>query len=156
MFVVRQMEKRDAAACADLLNHTIQLGGTTAYEEPYSVDDFDQHYREETAICHIVEQDGKILGFQGLFDIGDGVLSVGSFTDQRTPVRGAGRALIEQSKKVAKDLGYVSIIAKVTSDNSSGLSYYGKVGFVDDHVLKNDHQRSNGTWVDRVVKRLVL
>lgn len=156
MFNVRPITIDDAKECTDILNHTIRQGGTTAYEKPFSVVAFDQHYRKETALCFVVEADGRIVGFQGLFDIGQGVLSVGSFTDQRNPAKGAGRALISHSIKTAKDLGYSSILAKITSDNRSGLSYYSGSGFVDDHVIPNDHQRPNGEWVDRIIKRLDL
>lgn len=156
MFTTRPMEQRDAETCADIVNFTIRKGGTTAYEEVFSVSDFDSHYRRDAAICLVVETAGRVVGFQGLYDVGDGVLSIGSFTDQRNPVRGAGRALINASKEAARDQGYTSIIAKITADNASGLGYYSSVGFVDDHIKPRDHQRSDGTWVDRVVKRLVL
>ncbi|WP_072901125.1 GNAT family N-acetyltransferase [Cognatiyoonia sediminum] len=94
MLTVRPIEQKDAQACAEIINHTISLGGATAYEEPFSVDGFDQNYREDTALCFVVEQAGRVVGFQGLFDVSEGVLSVGSFTDQQNPVKGAGRALI--------------------------------------------------------------
>jgi len=45
MLTVRPIEQKDAQACAEIINHTISLGGTTAYEEPFSVDGFDQNYR---------------------------------------------------------------------------------------------------------------
>ena len=156
MFTVRPIERDDAAACTDILNHTIRIGGTTAYEKPFTVEGFDKYYRIDAALCFVVESDQEVVGFQGLFDVGDRVLSVGSFTDQRHPKKGAGRALIAQSANSARDHGFSSIIAKITSDNAAGLSYYAKSGFVDDHVIKNDHQRPNGVWVDRIVKRLVL
>lgn len=156
MFTVRSMEPGDAAACADILNHTISKGGTTAYEDLFSIEGFDKYYRIDAALCFVVEVDQKILGFQGLFEVGDRVLSIGSFTDQRRPTKGAGRALMGQSVKAAREHGYTSIIAKITSDNVAGLSYYGKCGFLDDQVIKNDHQRPNGKWVDRIVKRLAL
>ncbi len=156
MLTVRPIEQKDAQACSEIINHTISLGGTTAYEEPFSVDGFDQNYREDTALCFVVEQAGRVVGFQGLFDVGEGVLSVGSFTDQQNPVKGAGRALIEHSVKAAKEQGFQSIIAKITSDNASGLGYYSRSGFIDDYVIERDHQRADGRWVDRIVKRMAL
>ena len=156
MFTTRPMEEQDAEACTAIVNFTIRKGGTTAYEEEFTVPDFDQHYRKDAAICLVVEAGGRVVGFQGLFEIGDNVLSVGSFTDQENSSRGAGRALIESSKEAAKQMGFTSIIAKITSDNASGLRYYSSVGFKDDYVKPKDHQRQDGTWVDRIVKRLVL
>jgi len=156
MFTTRPMAEHDVEACTAIVNYTIRKGGTTAYEKEFTAPDFDQYYRQDAAICLVVEVDGRVVGFQGLFDVGDKVLSVGSFTDQENPARGAGRALIEGSKREAKQMGFMSIIAKITSDNASGLRYYSSVGFKDDYIKPKDHQRQDGTWVDRIVKRLVL
>ncbi len=101
MFKVRPISKKDAHECARIINYTIRQGGTTAYEEEYSVDDFDAHYREEAVVCLVVLDSDVVVGFQGMFDIGEGVLSIGSFTDQENPVSGAGRALIQGSIKKA-------------------------------------------------------
>lgn len=156
MFTVRPMERRDAVECTDIVNFIIRQGGTTAYEEEYSVEDFDAHYREEAEVCLVAETEGKVAGFQGMFDVGHGVLSIGSFADQSDPKRGVGRALIEGSIAEAKRREFKSIIAKITSDNASGLAYYSCMGFFDDHIIPNDHTRKDGTKVDRIVKRLTL
>ena len=150
------MERRDAATCTDIVNFIIRQGGTTAYEEEYSVEDFDAHYREEAEVCLVAETGGKVVGFQGMFDVGDGVISIGSFADQANPKRGVGRALIEGSIAEAKKRGFKSIIAKITSDNMLGLAYYSRMGFINDHIIPNDHTRNDGTRVDRIVKRLTL
>ena len=154
-FTVRPITKADAPACTELLNHTIALGGTTAYETPYTEDGFDAHYREEAALCHVVLFEGRVIGFQGAFAVGNGDLSIGSFTDQRNPVKGAGRALFEETVKAARAAGFSRILAKITEDNAPGLAYYSRMGFEDFEIERGGATR-NGKAIDRVIKAYPL
>jgi len=153
---VRPMIAADAPACTEIVNDIIARGGTTAYEEPYTVAAFDAHYRLETAICLVVLNDEQVIGFQGLFEVEPGVYSIGSFTDRRAGVKGAGVALFQATLAAAKERGGSEILAKITSDNTGGLAYYSRMGFVDFKVQKADLTRSDGTVVDRVIKRFPL
>lgn len=152
----RPMEPNDVPDCTRILNHIIDLGGSTAYEEPYSEAHFDAHYRQEPPISMVVLSDGKVVGFQGLFEIEPGIYSIGSFTDRQNPVKGAGAVMFDASLTAARKRGGTAILAKITSDNTGGLTYYDRMGFVDYEVLKADHVRSDGTVVDRIAKRFLL
>jgi len=155
-FVVREMRKGDAEACVAIINPIIAKGGSTAYEDPYEVADFDAHYRQEAKIANVVTLDGRVVGFQSAFEVEDGVYSIGSFTDQENPAKGAGRAIFTKTLADARALNGKSIIAKITSDNTGGLAYYSSVGFVDETVVPDDLIRRNGKVVDRVIKRFTL
>lgn len=155
-FIVRKMERSDAPACVEILNHIIAAGGSTAYEDPYTAEVFADHYCDEPPVSNVVLVDDRIVGFQAAFDIGDGLYSIGSFTDRRQPIRGAGRALFEKTLADCRAHGGQAILAKITSDNVGGLAFYSRLGFVDDHVVPNDFQRRDGTLVDRIIKRFPL
>lgn len=43
-FDVRKMTTEDVPACVVILNHIIALGGSTAYEDPYTETHFADHY----------------------------------------------------------------------------------------------------------------
>ena len=154
--VVREMEPQDVAACVGIINEIIKIGGTTAYEEPYTEEKFEAHYLNEAATAQVVLHDDRLVGFQSCFEVEEGIYSVGSFTDQINPVRGAGRALIEGTIAAARRNGATAILAKITSDNTGGLSYYSKMGFQDHEVIAGDLTRRDGTVVDRVIKKLDL
>lgn len=154
--IIRAMAPEDVPECTDILNDIIARGGTTAYEEPYTETYFDAHYRLEPPISMVALDGNKVVGFQALFEVEPGLYSIGSFTDRRTPVRGAGSALFEATLAAAKVRGGSTILAKITSDNTGGLAYYSRMGFEDFEVHKADLTRSDGTVVDRVVKRLSL
>lgn len=82
--------------------------------------------------------------------------SIGSFTGQENPVRGTRRALATQMIKDCRADGGHTIIAKITEDNIGGLAFYAKAGFKDWSVIPKAHQRSDGTWVNQIVKRIIL
>ena len=156
MLNVRAITRADAAACAAIVNHTIALGGTTAYEEPFTEDSFAAAYIDDVALCNVAYDGDRCVGFQGVFDVGDGLYSIGSFTDQARPAPGAGRALFAKTLADCRARGGVAILAKITSDNTGGLAYYSKMGFADWKVIPDDLTRADGTVVDRVNKRFEL
>lgn len=152
----RAMQSSDVPACVTIVNHIIALGGSTAYEDPYTEADFADHYLDEPPVTNLVLLGDRIVGFQAAFDIGDGLYSIGSFTDQQNPVRGAGYAIFEKTLADCRAHGGTAILAKITSDNTGGLAYYSKLGFQPDTVWPDDHTRKDGTKVDRIVKRFDL
>ena len=155
-FDVRTMTTEDVPACVVILNHIIALGGSTAYEDPYTETHFADHYLDEPPVSNVVFLNGRLVGFQAAFDVGDGLYSIGSFTDQQRPAKGAGRLMLEKTLEDCRAHGGTAILAKITSDNIAGLAYYSKMGFEPYKTLENDHTRKDGTVVDRVIKRFKL
>lgn len=154
--IVRPMTTDDVPACVAIVNDIIAKGSTTAYEEPYTEAAFDAHYRVEPPISMVVLEGTRVVGFQATFEIEPGLYSIGSFTDRRAPVKGAGSVMFAATLKAAKKRGGSAILAKITSDNIGGLAYYARMGFEDFDVIKADLTRSNGRVVDRVIKRILL
>lgn len=144
----------DVPALLDLFNHTVAQGGTTAHEEIWDHATFKAYYFDDPTIVTTVLNDDQPIGFQAVFDNGDG-LSIGSFTDQRTPVRGAGSVMFAVTRAAALEAGYAWIDAKIRADNVPGLAYYSKMGFADFKVDK-DVPLADGTPMDRITKRLLL
>lgn len=155
-FEVRDMERRDVAACVAIINHTIALGGSTAHEDAFDDTGFADHYMDEPEVVNVVALDGRIVGFQAAFEIEKGVYSIGSFTDQQNPTRGAGAAVFAKTQADCRRLGGTSIIAKITSDNTGGLAFYSKMRFQPDAIWPDEFIRADGKTVDRIVKRFVL
>ena len=153
---IRPMRREDAAACTDIVNDIIARGGTTAYEKPYTVDGFDAHYRQEPPISMVALNGDHVVGFQAVFEVEPGLYSIGTFTDRRALVKGAGTALFDATLSATKARGGTAILARITSDNTGGLAFYSRMGFADFDVKKGDLTRSNGTVVDRIIKRFPL
>jgi len=155
-FQTRAMTPADVPSCVAIINATIAVGGSTAYEDPYEHETFEAHYLESAATSFVVTFENRVVGFQSCFEVEPGIYSIGSFTDQERPVKGAGRALITATIAAARENDATAILAKITSDNTGGLAYYSKVGFEDYQTVKSDLTRRDGTVVDRIIKRFVL
>ncbi len=150
----RPTTEDDLPALVGLFNAIVRTGGTTAHEEEWDMPTFKTYYFDDPAIVHTVLNDGTPIGFQAVFESDEG-LSIGSFTDQDNPVKGAGAVMFAATKAAAIKAGYKWIDAKIRADNVPGLAYYSKMGFEDFEVAKNVPLK-DGTPMDRVTKRLVL
>lgn len=157
MLAARDMAVGDIPACVEIINHIIALGGSTAHEETFTAVTFAQHYFSDPDIATVVTDGARIVGFQALYR-GDNASTfyIGSFTDRRDPVPGAGRVMMDRSVSVCRAAGGSEIIAKITSDNTGGLAYYEKMGFKDIAFEPAQMTRRDGTTVDRFVKRRAL
>lgn len=151
----RPSQESDLPALAALFNHTVRQGGTTAHEEELDAPTFKTHYFDDPVMVHTVLKDDQPVGFQAVFALPDNGLSIGSFTDQQNPVRGAGSVMFEATKAAAIAAGYTFINAKIRADNVPGLAYYTKMGFTD-HAIDKDVPLADGTPMDRITKRLML
>lgn len=145
----------DLPALADLFNHTVRVGGTTAHEEEWDVETFKRYYFDDPDMVHTVLNDDTPIGFQAVFAKDETLLSIGSFTDQRNIVRGAGSVMFKATREAAKQAGYAFIDAKIRADNVPGLAYYTKMGF-EDYKVDKGVPLEDGTPMDRITKRLAL
>lgn len=161
---VRPAQRADAAAMAELINAIIAIGGTTAYEDPFDADAMDAAYISlpQLVSCFVAEAEGAIIGFQGLmrsFDpddpLPDSWATIGTFARVGLTQRGVGGALFAATLKAAHEAGISVIDATIRADNTGGLAFYSRQGFVDYDKLK-DVPLKNGTPVDRIRKRLDL
>jgi len=158
--IVRQATPDDAQGIVSLLQAIVDKGGTTAFQGQVPADFLAPVLAgtEPRGICHVAELDGVLLGFQYIFPLKDGPedrATIATFARLGSTQRGIGAALFDATRKAAIRFGYRDIDATIRADNSGGLRYYGRMGFVDHHVTK-DVPLQDGTPVDRVTKLLSL
>ena len=161
MIAVRPMMSEDVAASCRILNEIIEIGGSTAFEIPFSEALFAQSYLmgADKICCHVALDDqGEVAGFQWVGshdslpeDCGD----IATFTRRAPVLKGAGRALFAETRAYAAGVGLNAISATIRADNGMGLSYYDKMGFQDYSVAYGVPLR-DGTPVDRITKRFEL
>ena len=142
---------------ADILNPLIEDGTSTAMEGAQTAADWVDLAAgaDPRAACHVAETAvGLVVGFQyikpGKQDP-EGSVQIATFARINGGGRGIGRALFAATQAAAKGLGYRQIIAVIRADNVSGLGYYAKMGFRDDHVYKAVPM-ADGREIDRVRK----
>ena len=159
---VRTVTLRDAAELAELLNAIIAQGGTTALEEPFTPERLADTYLTGPAVlgCFVaVDPDtGQLLGFQTLGrypNLPDDIGDIGTFARIDGKQRGIGSALFAATRARAEALGHSAINATIRADNTGGLAFYTKLGFVD-HSVTCAVPLKDGTPVDRINKRYLL
>ncbi|WP_170759885.1 GNAT family N-acetyltransferase [Ruegeria lacuscaerulensis] len=155
------MMREDVVPACQILNQIIAIGGTTALEAPFSQALFAQSFLEgaDKICCHVALDDqGEVAGFQwrGANDaLPDNFGDIATYTRREPALKGAGRALFEETSKFAAALGLSAINATIRADNRQGLSYYDKMGF-QDYSVAYGVALQDGTPVDRISKRFDL
>ena len=152
----------DAEELATLLNEIIARGGTTALEEPFEPSALaNTMLTGPDVICCFVASEcstKKLIGFQTLErsntlprDIGD----MGTFARGGGTQKGVGSALFDVVRAEARKRGLTAINATIRADNSGGLAFYHRMGFVDHEVTRAEPLK-DGTPIDRISKRYLL
>jgi L-amino acid N-acyltransferase YncA len=160
--IVRHVTPDDAPVLAELLNAIIARGGTTALQTPFTPEALAETYLNgpNVHLCFVAVDSAtdRIEGFQTLGrypglpeDIGD----IGTFARVDGVQRGIGSALFAEMTDRARALGLTAINATIRADNTGGLAFYAKQGFID-HDVTRAVPLSDGTPMDRVHKRFDL
>jgi len=160
--IIRQATPDDAAEMAVLLNEIIRIGGTTAFQKEWTTEAMKRfiHKLQTTGCIHVARdrETGVLLGYQSLEAYPDLPKTLGiiaTFAKVGNTARGIGTALFAATRQAAPALGFTEMDATIRADNTGGLAYYSKMGFVD-HLVAKAVQLDDGTLVDRVSKRLKL
>lgn len=162
---VRPVRVEDAPELAALLNQVIAQGGTTALQEPFTPEVLAETYLTgETVICCFVAVDrssGRLEGFQtlgrypGLPEDIDDIGDIGTFARVGGVQRGVGSALFAATRQEARRQGLTAINATIRADNTGGLAFYSRMGFVG-HAVRPAVPLRDGVLVDRISKRYRL
>lgn len=148
----------DAEAMGVLLNEIIRICGTTAITTELSADEMREWFISGANVvsCFVaIDAGGEILGFQSLSRYGDlqeGWGDIATFASRSRQKSGVGGALFAHTRAAAAQYGFTTINASIRVDNTGGLAYYGKMGFVTYRVEDGD-PRLQGRTFNRVHKR---
>ena len=157
--IIRPALPDDADALCAVLNEIIAVGGTTALEDPLSVDAFSAQFLNGPSCLSLFtaleSASSAPVGFQSLTrhpDLPDGWGDIATFARIRRKRAGVGSALFARTLEAARDLGLTTLNAAIRADNTGGLAFYEKMGFRTYQTLPNVPLKS-GAHVDRVLKR---
>lgn len=159
---VRATEPADMAALTAIINAIIAIGGTTAYEDPFTEDRLAALLLDDPRLicCHTAldPADGAPAGYQVLKrhpDLPPGWGDIATFARVEPKLPGVGRALFAATSAFARAQGLVAINATIRADNESGLGYYGRMGF-EDYAVAKAVPLKDGTPVDRISTRFLI
>lgn len=128
MISVRTMRTPDVAAVTEIEERT--------FSQPWSRQGFLDALNIDGTIFLVAEDDGKILGYIGMYS----ALEEGEITnvavDAQARCRGIGGMLIAEAKRAAELHGVSRIVLEVRVSNESAIHLYEKNGFVNQGVRK--------------------
>lgn len=160
--IIRPATISDAAEMTELLNEIVRIGGTTARLEEVTLEVTEVFIEKlkTTGCIHVAcdKATGRLLGYQSLEYYDDLPKTLGiiaTFSKVGGTKRGIGTALFAATRAAAPALGFTEIDATIRADNTGGLAYYSKMGFLD-HSVEKDKPLKGGILVDRISKRLAL
>jgi L-amino acid N-acyltransferase YncA len=153
---IRKASADDAEELCVLLNEIIEVGGTTALEEPLSVKKLTDWFitGKSALTCHVAQAGPGIAGFQFLSlyeNLPKGWADIGTFARLSPKIPGVGTKLFAATLSAAEERGVAFINATIRADNAGGLGYYEKMGFRTYKTIDQVPLR-DGTLVDRIQK----
>jgi L-amino acid N-acyltransferase YncA len=154
--IVRKALAEDAAGMAELLNHIIAIGGTTAHEQPTDAAKTRQHAIDGPDVLSsvVAEEDGSVVGWQSVEQF-QGEPHIGTYVQPGLQAKGIGAELFALTLEVLRAQSVRHIIASIRFDNAPGLAYYARIGFRDiGH--EPDFALEDGRRVGRVHRRFEL
>ncbi|HET9230777.1 MAG TPA: GNAT family N-acetyltransferase [Vitreimonas sp.] len=159
----RRATSEDADEMAALINEIIAAGGTTAIETPFTRASMDHEFVSGPHVISsiVAEENGELLGFQVLLGSTEeeplpaGWGGIGTYARVGQTRGGVGSALFEATKKAARAAGLHTIDATIRADNTGGLTFYSRMGFVD-YDRRIGVPLKDGARVDRVRRRYDL
>lgn len=141
--VIRQAAPEDAAQMAALINSIIKLGGTTAHRTLFTPERMENHYISNPlgVRTSVALNNSKVVGFQSLAKpdpnwegedkLGSEWGIIATFIDVNEQGNGVGSLLFNKTKDAAGHANIKYIDATIRHENTGGLKYYSKMGFVD-------------------------
>ncbi|MFR4352541.1 MAG: ribosomal protein S18-alanine N-acetyltransferase [Roseburia sp.] len=132
MIFVRAMREEDVGAVAELEGQI--------FSTPWSYKSFLDSIRLSNTIFLVAEEEGKILGYIGMYlACGEGeITNVAVDFDERC--RGVGGCLLAEMKKEAERRLIGSIVLEVRVSNRSAIRLYERNGFVNQGVRKDFYE----------------
>lgn len=137
MIELRDARDADAGQMAEVQNAIYRAGLRTAPVTEALI--FERYLApEHTVACTVVEQHGRVVGFQSLkrawpgnpYEVAEGWGIIGTHISPDAGRSGLGRRLFAVSLSAAREAGLTAIDASIGASNAAGLAYYRALGFV--------------------------
>lgn len=149
---VRALEQNDFTAAINIWNNIVERGDAFPQSVKLTPETGQRFFNDQTHVG-IAEYDGQVAGLYILHPNNVGhcahVSNASYAVDENFRGKGIGRALVEDSLKVAKAEGFKMMqFNAVVATNTAALALYKKLGFQEIGRIPNGFKLDNGTYVD--------
>ena len=119
--VVRKMTRDDVNAVYEL--------SVACFSEPWSLDSIKQEVENPVASYFVAEQDGKIVGYSGLWHVLDEGEIINIAVSKQVRRQGIGALLLDKLLEEARQYALTVIRLEVRKSNEAAQSLYERYGF---------------------------
>jgi L-amino acid N-acyltransferase len=160
---IREAEPEDLAAIGEIYNHYVKTSTCTYQVEPSTpsemADWLAAHSGHHPATVAVTD-DGTVVGYGSLSSFRDRFgyrFSVESSVYVRPDLhrRGIGQAILIDLVQRARTLGFKTIVAGISADETASLAIHRRHGFVDVALIKSVGHKFD-RWLDLVFLQLML
>jgi phosphinothricin acetyltransferase len=159
---IRPAEPADAEAIAVIYNQGIEDRLATLETQTRSTEER-RGWLAARGPRHPVlvgEVNGRVIGWSSLNSFNprpayDHVADISVYVERGWRGRGVGRRLLEALIGCGRELDYHKLVLAAFPFNAAGVSLYGRVGFTEVGVYR-EQGRLDGKWVDVVVMEKLL
>lgn len=149
---VRKYEEKDLPAMMEIWNGIVEKGEAFPQEQPLTLEQAREFFQGQS-FTGVAEGDGQVVGLYILHpnNVGRcGHISNASYgVDEAVRGGGIGRALVEHSLKMGKELGFGLLqFNAVVSTNESAIHLYEQLGFVKIGRVPGGFRKKDGTFED--------
>lgn len=163
-FAVRRALDEDAQGIANVLHSVVSDRVHSAIERAWTTEEQRRYLgslSNREAVHVTIAGSGLVVGCQSL-DLYSPVLTsmahvaqLGTFILPSWRRHGVGRALFQETRRFAVSVGYRKLVINVRASNTTALSFYGRLGFVECGRL-NKQVVIDGREDDEIVLELFL
>lgn len=142
--IIRMAELGDLPRITEIYNQAVVSTTATFDEEPVSLEErrrwLEQHDQDHPVVVLLAES-GELMGWGALSPFGGKsayryTVEHSIYVDERYYRRGVGKSLLFELMRLARILGYHSLIGRITADNEGSLILHKRFGFEEVGRLK--------------------
>lgn len=137
-WIIRELRIEDNREIAMVIRKSLEEHGVarpgTVYTDP-TTDDLFKLFQAEGSAYFVAEENGVLLGGCGVYPtvgLPDGFAElVKLYVSSDARGKGVGKALMERSAQVAKELGYQHLYLETLPELAKAVSLYKRSGYID-------------------------
>ncbi len=112
-------------------------------QDQMTKENFFDEFNQNTRVYFVAKEDGKVVGYIGLFNCDTDLNIIGIAVKKEKQNRGIGKKLLNFCKGYALNSGKKSLSLEVNEHNLNAINFYKKNGFIVTNIRKKYYKDSD-------------